>query len=155
MQEFLILLIAISFFEQNEALQIENPNVTKYVEPQAFALPLLSTNNSLFLSNGNNRRNSLQQKIFYDANVKENEEKDLSSKTTMPLIIPAPAHITISLNAKKMLRKRKKNFSKMAKSLILLNETDLDNYKDFFNNDTIKFARSFTTAINGGTFYLV
>jgi len=87
-----------------------------------------------------------------DSDLNELKSDDSSSKTTIPLIIPAPARITISLNAKKILKKRKKNFSKMAKSLIILNETDYEEIKRYLttNNDTYKFARSFTKAIHTG-----
>ena len=122
-------------------------------EPQAFALPLKSAHNASSYVLNANRRNAAQKNVFYDAEEAGFDDADPpSSKTTIPLIIPAPAHITVSLNAKKILKKRKKNFSKMAKSLILLNDTtDYVDYKNYFTaNDTIKFARSFTTAINGG-----
>ena len=124
-------------------------------------------NNNTVLSNNNNnqRRNaekSLQLKTKEnpnddndeddDSDLNELKSDDSSSKTTIPLIIPAPARITISLNAKKILKKRKKNFSKMAKSLIILNETDYEEIKRYLttNNDTYKFARSFTKAIHTG-----
>jgi hypothetical protein len=123
-------------------------------------------NNNTVLSN-NQRRNaekSLQLKTKEnlnddndkdeddDSDLNELKSDDSSSKTTIPLIIPAPARITISLNAKKILKKRKKNFSKMAKSLIILNETDYEEIKRYLttNNDTYKFARSFTKAIHTG-----
>ena len=121
----------------------------------------ISTNKSVHLTS-NQRRN-----VESDFKKNDNEDEDSvelaegssSSKTTIPLIIPAPARITISLNAKKILKKRKKNFSKMAKSLIFLNGTDYDEIKDFLltsnnNNDTYKFARSFTKSINAGKRFL-
>jgi len=122
-------------------------------------------NNSSVLLNNNQRRNVEKKDDFKQTNEndEENDEDDggiyssdeSSSKTTIPLIVPAPARITISLNAKKILKKRKKNFSKMAKSLIILNETDYEEFKRYLNtnNDTYKFARSFTKSIQSGMFW--
>ena len=119
--------------------------------------------NNTVLANNNQRRHVEKNNFKETAKqeVSDDDEDDdegdysideSSSKTTIPLVVPAPARITISLNAKKILRKRKKNFSKMAKSLIILNETDYEEFKRYLatNNDTYKFARSFTKSIQSG-----
>ncbi len=124
---------------------------------------LSNKHNYTVLANNNQRRNV--EKNNFKQEVSDDDDDDdegdystdeSSSKTTIPLVVPAPARITISLNAKKILRKSKKNFSKMAKSLIILNETDYEEFKRYLatNNDTYKFARSFTKSIQSGMFLI-
>ena len=122
-----------------------------------FEVTEVSFNKSLNSINNNNQRRDAEMEVKKNNQDEDYNEFDYNSalsKTTLPLIIPAPARITISLNAKKILKKRKKNFSKMAKSLILLNGSDYDEIQSYLKNNTdnFKFPRSFTKSINGGEF---